>query len=709
MSSDKQITECFKMKKPKSSPPKATSNELATPKRRIGKSKLTPNKLRRPTPNGSKEGSPQNHPERAYNSPPVDLDNLIVDQFLCSQDVVHNDVVWDCTSPRNRMLSANPRGGSDVESLVKLFRTKQQEVKPVPSTLNIINASFTKASTLGRAATPRKKQQGKAKKKAAAATASAQAVVEQMQELWNIVQQSKQGELQPLSSSLASEEAPPPPPPPPPQAPSSGQAPETTTSDCLGEVAIKADVEVVPQQDVAAAAASRGPPAAGVPISDDDYDKWIMDDDSILAAATQDMDMPSPARKCSKTPTRLPVQAQPSDIDGAVASDVGSPIPHKTPPFVSPLRRQASYSTPKGGSASATRKSPRLSLLSLNRTPSPLRPPPVKPDKADKAPEPAVEACSRKSSTEVLFEDDGEDDLLDQICSTYEQQQQVDAKVAAAASTSSAKFSSVAVAPVTSRPANKAGPAVKPAGKPSSGVFAVPSSNAATSASKTEVPKLTTARDHLMGNPPGKKIGLQGVVGSGSANPGRPKASLPAKCAASLLRHVTNSTARPAAQSAGPTVYQKPAAFGVPSHSKSSTETMNQPRVVLERCAAVRPKAPLGAKPSWSSCAAAPSKPPLHVSSAALRRPPVGAAQSGSRAGAVLAKSADTGLDFDDDDSDLATPEVMSWLETVESQPAKNQRCTPEEIAKKREEALQRRRLKAKVPTEWKGRLRMSK
>lgn len=693
------------MKKPRSSPPKATSNEITTPKRRIGKSKLTPNKLRRPTPNGSKEGSPQNHPERAYNSPPVDLDNLIVDQFLCSQDVVHNDVVWDCTSPRNRMLSANPRGGSDVESLVKLFRAKQQEVKPVPSTLNIINASFTKASTHGRAATPRKKQQGKAKKKAAAATTSAQAVVEQMQELWNIVQQSKQGELQPLPSSPVAEEAPPPPPLP--QAPSSRQAPETTTSDGLGKVAIEAEAEVIPPQDVAAA--SRGPPVAGVPISDDDYDKWIMDDDSILAAATQDMDMPSPARKCSKTPTRLPVQAQPSDSGGAVASDVGSPVPRKTPPFASPLRRQASYSTPKGGSVSATRKSPRLSLLSLNRTPSPRRPPPVKPDKADKAPEPPVEACSRKSSTEVLFEDDGEDDLLDQICSTYEQQQQVDAKVAAAVSVSSAKFSTAAVAPVTSKPADKAVPAVKPAAKPSSSVFTVPSTSTATSALKTQLPKPMTARDHLTGNLPGKKIGLQGVVGNGSVNPGRPKASLPAKCAASLLRHVANSTARPAAQSAGPTAYQKPAAFGVPSHSKSSTGTTNQPRVVLERCAAVPSKAPLGAKPSLSSCVAAPSKPPSHAGSAALRRPPVGAAQSGGKAGAVSANSANTGLDFDDDDSDLATPEVMSWLESVESQPAKNQRCTPEEIAKKREEALQRRRLKAKLPTEWKGRLRVSK
>ncbi|XP_077538118.1 uncharacterized protein LOC144150153 [Haemaphysalis longicornis] len=697
MSSDKQITECFKMKKPKSSPPPATSGELATPKRRIGKSKLTPNKLRRPTSNGSKEGSPQNHPDRAYSSPPVDLDNLIVDQFLCSQDVVHNDVVWDCTSPRNRMLSGNARGGSDVESLVKLFRTKPQEVKPATSTLNIITASFTKTSTLGRAATPRKKT-GKGKKKVAASSAtSARAVVEQMQELWNIVQQSKQDGSQPLPSSPATEATPPLPLP---QTPSEQPA-GTTTSDGLGEVALKVEAEVAPQRDVATTTTANVVPpaaAAGVLISDDDdYDKWIMDDDSILAAATQDIDMPSPARKYSKTPTRQPAQAKPSGGGGgAVTPNVGSPIPRKTPLFVSPLRRPANSSTPKG--ASATRKSPRLSLLSLNRTPSPLRPPPVKPDKAaDNAPNPPLEACSRKSSTEVLFEDDDEDDLLDQICSTYEQQQQMDTKVAATAvSAYSAKFSTAATA--TLKPAERASPAVKPVAKPSSGTFAVPSANTASSSLRTDIPKLTTAA----GDPAGKKIGPQGVVSNGSANPSRPKASLPAKCAASLLRQVSTSTARPPGQSTRPTTYGKPAAFGVPSHSKPSTVATNQPKVVLERCAAVPPKASLGVKSSsLSSRSSAPSKPHMHASSAPVGRPPVGAVQSGGKA--------DTGLDFDDDDFDLATPEVMSWLEKVESQPSKNQRCTPEEIAKKREEALQRRRLKAKGPTEWTGRLRVSK
>lgn len=73
------------------------------------------------------------------------------------------------------------------------------------------------------------------------------------------------------------------------------------------------------------------------------------------------------------------------------------------------------------------------------------------------------------------------------------------------------------------------------------------------------------------------------------------------------------------------------------------------------------------------------------------------------------ARTADAALDFDDDDSDLATPEVMSWLEEVESQPVQVKRCTPEEIAKKRAEALQRRRLREQESNKWKGRLRMSK
>ncbi|KAL1442610.1 hypothetical protein MTO96_046338 [Rhipicephalus appendiculatus] len=142
MSSHVLVTECFKMKKPKSSPAKA--GPASTPKRRSGtSSKSTPKKLGRSTPpNSSNESSPRNLHDESYSQTPVDLDNLIVDELLCSQDVVNSDVIWDCSSPRSRLVSAP--GGSDVESLVKFFRTKPQEIKPVPSAFSIIGTNFAK-------------------------------------------------------------------------------------------------------------------------------------------------------------------------------------------------------------------------------------------------------------------------------------------------------------------------------------------------------------------------------------------------------------------------------------------------------------------------------------------------------------------------------------------------------------------------------------
>ncbi|KAL1445590.1 hypothetical protein MTO96_044933 [Rhipicephalus appendiculatus] len=198
MSSHVQITECFKMKKPKSSPAKA--GPASTPKRRSGtSSKSTPNKLGRSTPpNSSNESSPRNLHDESYSQTPVDLDNLIVDELLCSQDVVNSDVIWDCSSPRSRLVSAP--GGSDVESLVKFFRTKPQEIKPVPSAFSIIGTNFAK--TPGKAPTPRRKK-GNGKK--AATAASAKAVMDQMQELWDLVQQSKKNGFGPAAAASVSQ------------------------------------------------------------------------------------------------------------------------------------------------------------------------------------------------------------------------------------------------------------------------------------------------------------------------------------------------------------------------------------------------------------------------------------------------------------------------------------------------------------------------
>lgn len=94
MSSSKQITDCFKMKKPRASPDKCATSVLTTPKRYTKKSKLTPNKRGLSTP-GRKEatasggdGSPYSL-ERDFYEPADDL--------MCSQDVVSADVVWDCS------------------------------------------------------------------------------------------------------------------------------------------------------------------------------------------------------------------------------------------------------------------------------------------------------------------------------------------------------------------------------------------------------------------------------------------------------------------------------------------------------------------------------------------------------------------------------------------------------------------------------------
>lgn len=52
---------------------------------------------------------------------------------------------------------------------------------------------------------------------------------------------------------------------------------------------------------------------------------------------------------------------------------------------------------------------------------------------------------------------------------------------------------------------------------------------------------------------------------------------------------------------------------------------------------------------------------------------------------------------FGDDDAILCKPEVLSWMDEVESKLSQSIRCTPEEIEKKKVEAIQRRKRKSKA------------
>ncbi|KAL1486978.1 hypothetical protein MTO96_046726, partial [Rhipicephalus appendiculatus] len=162
----------------------------------------------------------------------------------------------------------------------------------------------------------------------------------------------------------------------------------------------KVGVDPVPQRNTASTiAAAESPteePAAVVIVEEeDDYDMLLMGDDSILVAATQEIDVSSPARKYSKTPTRTNKVHLPSVSHSAVSvPDAGSPATHKTPPSVSPVHRQEGRSTPNWY-VGATRKSPRLSMLSTKRTPSPMRASSAKTKKSTELVNHAIPANSR--------------------------------------------------------------------------------------------------------------------------------------------------------------------------------------------------------------------------------------------------------------------------------------------------------------------------
>ncbi|KAH8028483.1 hypothetical protein HPB51_017443 [Rhipicephalus microplus] len=649
---------------------------------------------------------------------PVDLDNLIVDELLCSQDVVNSDVIWDCSSPRSRLVSAP--GGSDVESLVKLFRTKPKEIKPEPCPFSIIGMNFSK--TPGNAPSPRRKKGNRGK---AASAASAKAVMDQMQELWDIVQQSKKNGFGPVAAAGVSQV--------------SEDTEDAASSKSPDDPAKKVEADTVAERDtastIAAAKAPAEDPAVIVIEEEEDYDMLLMGDDSILVAATQEVDVSSPARKYSKTPTGAN-KGQLSSLGRSTVCilDVGSPTTLKTPPLASPVHRKEGRSTPNWNMG-ATRRSPRLSMLSCKRTPSPRRVSSAKTKKPaelvtpavpantgevskrvepaktaatvetaasvqtvelEKTVElaPAIQASSRTSSTDLLFEDDDEDELLDQICCTYEQQQQLDAKMAAAASASLLKVSTSSTV-TTSR-------SMTSTSQSATVLSSVASKTTASLISETEAPKATVIKSSVSTSSV-RQIDQSNGGLKNVAAPTRPLSSLRATVSTLVIKQSTGPAAKPGFLALSNTTNQ-------PKPVSADTCSFQQARVILEQCVATSAKAPpLGKEqpPSSALVSTAPkqrlnTKSPLEKSSLGTPRPQSTIVKTSS-------KSVDAALDFDDDDLDLATPEVMSWLEEVESQPVQVKRCTPEEIAKKRAEALRRRRLREQESNMWKGRLRMSK
>uniref|UniRef100_A0A6M2D1D3 Putative flocculation protein flo11 n=1 Tax=Rhipicephalus microplus TaxID=6941 RepID=A0A6M2D1D3_RHIMP len=460
----------------------------------------------------------------------------------------------------------------------------------------------------------------------------------------------------------------------------------------------------------------------------------LMGDDSILVAATQEVDVSSPARKYSKTPTGAN-KGQLSSLGRSTVSilDVGSPTTLKTPPLASPVHRKEGRSTPNWNMG-ATRRSPRLSILSSKRTPSPMRVSsaktkkpaelvtravPANPGEVSKRVEPAktaatvetaasgktvelektvelapaIQASSRTSSTDLLFEDDDEDELLDQICCTYEQQQQLDAKMAAAASASLSKMSTSS--PVTTSRSTTL------TFQSATVVPSVASKTTALLISEAEAPKATVIKSSVSTTSV-RQIDQSNGGLKNVAAPTRPL-SLRATVSKSAIKQSTGSTSKPGLLPLSNTTNQ-------PKQVSAHTCSFQQARVILEQCVAASAKAPPLGKEQSPSSALVSTAPKLRLSTKSpLEKSSLGTSPPQSTIVKTSSKSVDAALDFDDDDLDLATPEVMSWLEEVESQPVLVKRCTPEEIAKKRAEALRRRRLREQESNMWKGRLRMSK
>ncbi|CAN8000632.1 unnamed protein product [Ixodes hexagonus] len=682
MSLDRPITECFKMKKPKQSPGKSGSNASTTPKRRAAKSKLASASRGLSTPLGKAGGKFNSHLTQRDASPDflnqscceatVDL-NTIADDLLCSQDVVAADVIWDCTSPRNKVVKVKKNGESDVKNLVKHFRAKPQVAKPTAvSVLDIIGTSYNHTPPRAKPERPRKQKND---------AANAQVIMKEMQMLLDMMKQ-------PMQNGT-----------------------HTSCAKDIEEVETPARVEK---------SVLKSP---SLPSSCDE-DKWDGEDDSLLVAATQEIEMTAEMR----TPSR------PSKV-----APMSSTAAFHTPPnfsrFVSPLRCRPNRPSPRDRS-SLLRKSPRLQALSLNRTPSPLRRRSLVPVAATTTGEPIT-----KSPGPVFDEDDEDEALLDQICSTYEQQQELERKMAGKSPLQCADGGTASTSSMLdkARAPNEADTTtlVRGVHTAASGLLGnVPGCG--------RVPLEVTSR--VVVKTPGKANGAAVISGdrvlvensgASSSCKAMPFVALPSNIRSKIDSRASSSIGASSKTTSGrsvtcdlraPPPTLQPGVHNNRMHAggtRAPTSVVSSGSNLWVVSAATMAGHNAVCNESKSSCVARPES-SRDLSSAAemaaTRKPPTAlkvkspyrnhTKAPASKAKTSTAHSADTGIDFgdDDDDMDFTTPDVVSWLEKVESQRAPSQKCTPEEIARKREEALRRRQLKAaQAKHQWKGRLRPSR
>lgn len=680
------------MKKPKASPEKSCSSAATTPKRRSAKSKLASSARGSSTPVGKaggsrRDASPDLLDQSCYETT-VDL-NTIADDLLCSQDVVAADVIWDCTSPRNKVFKVRKNGESDVKNLVKHFRSKPKETEPATlSILDIMGTSYNHTPPRAKPDCPRKQRN------LASDAANAQVIMEEMQMLLDMMKQ---------------------------PGPNGSGATFASTSRAR-------DVEKAekPARVEKSAAKVPSPPS---PTSDEE--KWAGEDDSLLVAATQEIEMTAEMR----TPLRL-VKAAPASPSVPAAA-------LQTPPnistFASPLRCHLKRASPRDRT-SLLRKSPRLRALSLSHTSSPPRQRSLVPVAVS-----ATERAPAQSPGPIFDEDDEDEALLDQICSTYEQQQELERKMAAKCPPPRA---GCGIATTSSR-LNRDKPSSDKAATTTFGR----SVHVATSGLFINEPKSATgfkpcgATAQVASKTAGSKGG--GAFGSGKSG----------TLSSSLSVHDAAPSSRKATPFATPLNYGHSKVVGTTNDGEVSKSADVSSRGLGVVCGAKAPPPTLlpGARNgkhisgvvssdsnSWVVSTTATGRSAVSNGCEMLAVLPSVTRPSSSRNSAwavatattrslpTMPKSkspfktqakvqlsraktsnmADASIDFgdDDDDTDFATPDVVSWLEKVESQRAPSQKCTPEEIAKKREEALRRRQLKAaQAKHQWRGRLRPSR
>ncbi|XP_064485657.1 uncharacterized protein LOC135398152 [Ornithodoros turicata] len=546
MSVHKQITECFKMKKPRPSPAKDPARkDTVTPKRRGARKRLAQGRAP-----GVKTTCGEDAIEENARECEVDYSARDPDLWLCSQDVPVSDIGWDYSSPRNKVMQVKKRDESDLANVMKLFRHGPAESEPNSGAWDIFKNDVIPPASSTKAAGD------EARKKQEKAAPNPEVLFERMQGLLQLIQETKNGDSD-VTESLKHKNG--------------ENKPEDTTG---ARVAAKNCCRglLINRED------------------DTDGGSWAEGDESILVAASQEAEMVG-------SPLRPPKKMGSIEEEGVSLM------------FVSPLRRGTKAKSPR------LRKSPRIQCLTANRR-SPIQRPvgttvlasPV-PKATERTKTPNRQRCrnaaenTNQSFTDImdtLLTNDDDDNLLDWVCSTYEQAlQQQDAKKDIDSTTNT--------------------------------TAALPQQNSSTSRQAASAPFTVTNAT---------------------------------RCSARLSGQAEKS-ATPTARNGGPR--------GKPGQTTSKQSVINQ-----------------NAK---------------KVDSHQKSRLENGARSTILKAASPLSRS---GAGWEEDDDDFTTPDVMSWLEKVESQTTKN-KCTPEEIERKRQEALLRRQQRHQQQQHWKGRLRTSR